>query len=117
MSAASFIASSRVALPAWMRTCPMLSTSRAMLSPLVRGWWGLRGRGVAHPTPQGRSASATILVLVAHQVHDLVVSRRVHEVVHRDVHRVGCALACAVGELVLRDDQVGGVVEVRDRLV
>jgi galactitol-specific phosphotransferase system IIB component len=45
--------------------------------------------------------SAAVLVLVDDHVHDLVVLRRVHEVVDRHVQRLGRAPARPVGELLL----------------
>src|SRR6187402_1118811 len=124
MSAASFIASSRVALPEWIRTWPRLRTSRAMVLPFVVDRMLQMGCGARvrlhslkavepgasrRPTPQRSQDLSlhTILVLVAYQIHDLVVPGRVHEVVDRDVHRVRRLRASAVGELVLRDHQVG----------
>src|SRR5690606_4825610 len=56
-------------------------------------------------------------VAAADQVHDLVVAGGVHELVHADVHGGAGALAGAVGELLLRDDDVPLVVQARDRLV
>jgi len=56
-------------------------------------------------------------VLRPDEVDDLVIARRVHEVVDRDVHGVRRLVPCAVGQLVLRDDQIRRPVEVRDRLV
>src|SRR5215207_3197824 len=94
MSAASFIACSRVAPPEWIRTWPMLRTSRAMV--------------FAFRCSEQKATD---------QFHHLVVPRRVHEVVDRDVHRVRRLLPGAVGQLLLRDDQVGRTVQVRDGLV
>ena len=65
----------------------------------------------------GVRLTARVFVLAAHEVDDLVVLRRVHEVVDRDVQRIGRAPAGAVGELLLRDHEVFAAVEVRDGLV
>src|SRR5215207_2281976 len=118
MSAASFIACSRVAPPEWIRTWPMLRTSRAMVFAFRCSKQKATEPGASRrPAPQRSQGLLHILVLVTDQFHHLVVPRRVHEVVDRDVHRVRRLLPSAVGQLLLRDDQVGRSVQVRDGLV
>src|SRR5699024_8426864 len=65
----------------------------------------------------GRLRGGGLRVALLGQLHDLVVARRVHELVHADVHGGAGALAGTVGELLLGDHHVPLVAEARDGLV
>src|SRR5699024_6756691 len=95
----------------------LLLRAGSSVTTVRRGLGRGRGRGRRCAGGSCRLRVGVLRVALPDQLHDLVVARRVHELVHADVHGGAGALAGAVGELLLGDHHVPFVAEARDRLV